>query len=129
MKVDYVKLGKQALEIKENSYSPYSNFKVGCALQAKSGKVYLGVNVENAVYRSTCAEITALNTAITQGEREFIALAVCGGDGNSFVLPCGNCRQILYEFNPNLEIISITNDHSTQVKLLKDLLPHAFDLK
>ncbi len=128
MKIDYKKLGQQAIEIKANSYAPYSGYKVGCALLAKSGKVYVGVNVENAIYKSTCAEITALNTAITEGEREFVALAVSGGDGSAFALPCGLCRQILYEHNPDLEIVSITNDKAIQVKILKDLLPYAFTL-
>lgn len=126
MEIDYKKLAQHALDVKRHSYSPYSNYKVGCALLSKDGEIYTGVNVENAVFKSTCAEVTALNTAITKGKRQFVALAVCGGDGNAFVLPCGSCRQILYEFNPELQIISVKNNLQYEIKVLKDLLPHAF---
>ena len=129
MKIDYELLAKKATAVKENSYSPYSNYKVGCALLTKGGKIYTGVNVENAIYKSTCAEVSALNTAVTAGEREFVALAVSGGDGESYVLPCGVCRQILYEFNPEMEIVSVINNGKYEIKILKDLLPHAFTIK
>lgn len=123
----YEELAKKALQVKENSYSPYSNFKVGAALLTKSGKIYVGVNVENFVYKSTCAEVSALSAAISNGEREFEAIAVAGGDGNSFVLPCGLCRQILFEFNPEFKIISVKNDGSQDIKTIKELLPFAFE--
>ena len=122
-----------AIQAKENSYSPYSLFSVGAALLAKSGKVYVGCNVENSSFGVTnCAERTALFSAIAAGEREFMAIAVCGnkaGLERETCFPCGVCRQALCEFCPpdmpvylessNGDIISFT---------LGELLPHAFNL-
>ena len=91
-----------AIEARKMSYSPYSNFRVGAALLGKSGKVYLGCNVENAAYTPTnCAERTAVFKAVSEGEKEFTAIAIVGGMGETiadFCAPCGVCRQVLAEF-------------------------------
>ena len=92
----------KAREAKEFSYSPYSGFRVGAALLGKNGKVYQGCNIENAAYTPTnCAERTAVFNAVSQGVREFEAIAVVG-DGEDCLAPCGVCRQVLMEFvNPS----------------------------
>ena len=91
-----------AVEARKMSYAPYSGFRVGAALLGKSGKVYKGCNVENAAYTPTnCAERTAVFKAVSEGEREFIAIAIVGGAGEEpaeFCAPCGVCRQVLAEF-------------------------------
>lgn len=107
------------------AYSPYSKFKVGCALLTKNGKIYKGCNVENISFGGTiCAERTAFLKAISEGEREFIATAIVGSDGN-FTFPCGICRQFMAEFGLDIQII-VTNDKEIKSMLLKDLLPNAF---
>ena len=97
-----LELMKLAVEAREMAYAPYSHFCVGAALPAKSGKVYKGCNVENAAYSPTnCAERTALFKAVSEGEREFTAIAIVGGMGETiadFCAPCGVCRQVLAEF-------------------------------
>ena len=94
-----------AIEVRKNSYSPYSNYKVGAALLAKSGKVYLGSNFENSSFGAgTCAERVALGAALSEGEREFIAVCVCGNNVN--ITPCGICRQALCEFG-EIDIICL----------------------
>lgn len=91
-----------AFEAIKNAYTPYSGYKVGAALLAGSGKVYLGCNIENASYTPTvCAERTAFFKAVSEGERDFVAIAIVGGkDGNceTFFMPCGVCRQVMSEF-------------------------------
>ena len=106
---------KTAIEARENAYVPYSHFAVGAALLAKSGKVYRGCNVENAAYGPTnCAERTAFFTAVCAGEREFEALAICGGPAGKPVselcAPCGVCRQVIREFCPDDFPIVLTTD-------------------
>ena len=122
-----------AIQARDNSYCKYSGFAVGAALLAKSGKVYLGCNVENASFSPTCcAERTAFFAAIAAGEHEFEAIAVCGGkqeENRSTCTPCGVCRQVMSEFcekdfpiileGKNLDITQIT---------LGELLPFAFDM-
>ena len=92
----------KAVEAREFAYTPYSNHKVGAALLGKSGKIYLGCNVENAAYTPTnCAERTAVFKAVSEGEREFSAIAIVGGIGGTLsavCAPCGVCRQVLGEF-------------------------------
>ncbi|MEK7241673.1 MAG: cytidine deaminase, partial [Planctomycetota bacterium] len=93
---------KKAIEAREKSYSPYSHFKVGAALKTTSGKVYAGTNVENASYGLTvCAERVAVYKAVSEGEREFEALAVFT-EADELTPPCGACRQVLWEFSKNL---------------------------
>ena len=119
-----------AVEARELAYAPYSNHRVGAALVGKSGKIYLGCNVENAAYTPTnCAERTAIFKAVSEGEREFSAIAVVGGMGDSLsalCAPCGVCRQVLAEFcDPDMKIVMGTPENIT-VSTLKELLPHSF---
>ena len=120
----------KAIEAREMAYAPYSDHKVGAALVGKSGKVYTGCNVENAAYTPTnCAERTAIFKAVSEGEREFTAIAVVGGLGDKLsdvCAPCGVCRQVLAEFcEKDLRIIMGTPDKIV-VSTLADLLPLSF---
>lgn len=106
------------------SYSPYSHFKVGAALLCRDGRVFKGCNIENASYGATnCAERTALFKAVSEGAREFIAIAIAAEKALSW--PCGICRQALYEFAPDLRVIVAWKDQKEEASL-KDLLPHGF---
>ena len=112
------------------SYSPYSNFRVGAALVGKSGKIYTGCNVENAAYTPTnCAERTAIFKAVSEGEREFTAIAIVGGKGDEiadFCAPCGVCRQVLTEFcDKDFRIILGTPDN-VKAYTIAELLPLSF---
>ena len=94
-----------AREAMKNSYSPYSKFKVGAALLTKEGKVFTGVNVENSSYGATvCAERTAVVKAVSEGYREFEAIAVASSEG--IASPCGICRQFIFEFGDDIRIIT-----------------------
>ena len=123
---------KTAIEARENAYVPYSHFAVGAALLAKSGKVYRGCNVENAAYGPTnCAERTAFFTAVCAGEREFEALAICGGPAGKPVselcAPCGVCRQVIREFCPDDFPLVLTTDGTKLYETtLAELLPLSF---
>lgn len=124
---DLICLAKTA---RENAYAPYSGFRVGAALLGKSGKIYLGCNVENAAYTPTnCAERTAIFKAVSEGEREFSAIAIVGGKGEEiadFCAPCGICRQVLAEFcDSDFRIILGTPDN-VSVHTLAQLLPYSF---
>ena len=119
-----------AVEGRKASYSPYSNFRVGAALLGKSGKVYLGCNIENAAYTPTnCAERTAVFKAVSEGEREFAAIAIVGGKGEElaeFCAPCGVCRQVLAEFcDKDFRIILGTPDNY-RAYTFEELLPLSF---
>lgn len=115
----------RANEARQHSYAPYSNYRVGAALRTKAGKVFTGVNVENAVYPvGTCAERTAVFKAVSEGEREFEVIAVVTDNGGT---PCGSCRQVLAEFG--LDTIVLIADGAgelLQETTVKDLLPGAF---
>ncbi len=115
----------RALAVRAWAYAPYSNYQVGAALLASSGKIYDGVNVENAAYPSTiCAERTALVKAISEGERQFETLVVATENGGS---PCGSCRQMLAEFGLDLTILIVNGEGKIlQETSLKELLPMAF---
>lgn len=114
---------------KEGAYAPYSRFRVGAALVGKSGRIYTGANVENASYSVTCcAERVALFKAVTDGERDFTALAVTS-DSDSLTYPCGVCRQALNEFSPDMHVLSSSNDLKYEKTTLEKLLPHAFSGK
>ena len=120
-----------AIQARKMSYAPYSQFFVGAALLGKSGKVYLGCNVENAAYSVTnCAERTALFKAVSEGEREFSAIAIVGGKGEDVTQvcpPCGVCRQALAEFcDADLRIVLGTPDEIV-VYRLADVLPLSFN--
>ena len=112
------------------AYAPYSHHYVGAALLTKSGKVYTGCNVENAAYSPTnCAERTAIFKAVSEGEREFVAISIVGGVGDSLselCAPCGICRQVLAEFSDaDMRIVMGTPDKIT-VSTLGELLPYSF---
>ncbi len=109
---------------RERAYAPYSNFKVGAALKGKSGRVYTGCNVENAAYGpSMCAERTAIFKAVSEGEREFEAIAVVTENGAS---PCGSCRQVMMEFAPDMAVIIADTQGRVRVTTVRDLLPDGF---
>lgn len=121
-------LVEKALGVRQNSYSPYSNYKVGAALKTSSGKIFTGTNVENASYGMTiCAERSAVFAAVSSGEKSFESIAIATKDGGS---PCGGCRQVLNEFNPDMEII-LVNDQGSVTKKCKlcELLSGAFGPK
>ena len=125
-----LELMQYAVKAREKSYSPYSNFKVGAALLGKSGKVYLGCNIENAAYTPTnCAERTAVFKAVSEGEKEFTAIAIVGGKGEqlaSFCAPCGVCRQVLAEFcDKNFRLILGTPEKYSAYTF-DEILPYSF---
>lgn len=115
-----------AVKAKENAYVPYSNFRVGAALLTKSGKVYTGCNVENASFGATnCAERTAIFKAVSEGEREFEAIAV-NADMERLTFPCGICRQVILEFSRDIKLY-ISNKHGEYKEYtITDLLPGGF---
>ena len=123
-----------AAKAREHSYAPYSGFRVGAALLAVSGKVYLGCNIENAAYSPTnCAERTAFFKAVSEGERKFLSIAIVGGKGGDISRPayrCGVCRQVMAEFcKKNFKILVVTSNESFEEYTLEQLLPSSFDLK
>ncbi len=119
------KLIEKALETRHQAYAPYSNYNVGAALLTTSGKIYQGVNVENAAYpTSMCAERVAVFNAVTDGERLFIAIAVATTNGGT---PCGACRQVLSEFGLDIIVIVVDEDGIIiQEAPVKYFLPGAF---
>ena len=116
---------ERALAVRRWAYAPYSHYHVGAALLADSGKIYDGINVENAAYGSSiCAERTALVKAVSEGERRFEAIAVVTNNGGS---PCGACRQMLAEFGLDLKILLIDGKGKVlRETTLRELLPEAF---
>ena len=110
------------------AHAPYSKFRVGAALLTKSGKVYTGVNVENASYGLTiCAERVAITKAVSEGHRQFKAIAVVAPSAN--LSPCGACRQVLAEFGEMIVVCADSrNSRKIRLHLLSELLPHAFKL-
>ncbi|HUG85448.1 MAG TPA: cytidine deaminase [Euzebya sp.] len=116
-----------AVQARDRAYAPYSGFRVGAALETTDGDVHLGCNVENAAYPATiCAERTALVSAIAAGTRTFRRIAVIGS-GPGPTTPCGTCRQMLFEFAPDLEVLAAGTDGTTATFLLgRDLLPEGF---
>ena len=122
------KLIQKAIEAQEFSYSPYSNYTVGAALLGKSGKIYAGANVENAVYPlGLCAERAAVFGAVSQGEKEFEAIAVVTRDGGT---PCGSCRQVLAEFGLDIQVlIADSSGVLKQETTVEELLPFSFGPK
>ena len=126
------KLMETAIKQLEYSYAPYSGFKVGVALLTKEGEIYTGCNIENAAYTPTnCAERTAFFKAVSEGEREFDAIAIVGGkDGvlTSYTAPCGVCRQVMMEFctPKEFKIILGTSKDDYKIYTLEELLPLGF---
>ncbi len=122
---DRRRLVAAAMAARQHAYAPYSRYAVGAAVLTASGRIYTGVNVENAVYPlGLCAERVAIFKAVSEGEREFVALAVVTANGGT---PCGSCRQVMREFGPHWDVV--VADDQGRVRLettLEALLPHAF---
>ncbi len=118
---------EQAKEGMKQAYAPYSGFRVGAALLTGDGSVYLGCNIENASYgAAVCAERTAIFKAVSDGKREFEAIAVVCSNGTP-AWPCGICLQVMAEFCPDIQIY-LEGEQEVQVYSLQDLLPNAFRL-
>lgn len=116
-----------AKKVSKFAYAPYSKFKVGAALLSKSGKIFTGCNVENASYGLTvCAERVAVFKAITEGERNFEAIAIYTNT-KDFTLPCGACRQVLKEFAKDLIVIIVNRYGKSKTYRLAQLLPYPFN--
>ena len=129
MKTEFSQLVEAACAQRQRSYSPYSKFKVGAALLTKSGRVFLGTNVENVSFGlSNCAERSAVFGAISAGETEFVAIAICA-DGVKPTAPCGACRQVLLEFSPEMSVV-LSGETGLSGEIVEmtvaDLLPLAF---
>lgn len=129
----YEDLIEMAMDARRLAYAPYSKFKVGAALLGSNGIIYMGCNVENSSYSATnCAERTAIFSAVAEGQKEFEAIAIVGGNENAseleFCAPCGVCRQVMREFcNPKeFEIILARNTNDYKVFTLEELLPMSF---
>ncbi len=123
----YRELYRTAKQVVQYAYAPYSRFKVGAALLTKSGEVFTGVNVENSSFGATiCAERTAFVKAISEGFREFDAIAVVSSDGEVF--PCGICRQFMFEFGDDLKIITGEDEEHLKITEITELLPEGFRL-
>lgn len=120
-----VTLVAAAQRARQYAYAPYSNYLVGAALFATTGEIYTGCNVENAAYASTiCAERVALVKAVSEGVRNFDAIAVITENGG---FPCGSCRQMLYEFSPLMLVLVADAEGNIKIELpLTELLPHGF---
>ena len=119
-----------AVSMLERSYCPYSHFPVGAALECADGTVFTGCNVENAAFGSTiCAERTALVKAVSEGRRDDFARLAVVGNSTEPCWPCGACRQMLYEFAPDLTVLVARRDHSFVKLTLRELMPHGFGPK
>lgn len=127
---DAIKIAKDA---RKNAYCPYSKYYVGAALMASSGKIYSGCNIQNHGIMSICAERVAFLKAISEGEKNFEYIVVCGGPNLESLeecLPCGYCRQFMSEFvNSNFKIYGLLPDDTVVPYSIPDLLPHGFELK
>ena len=123
-KAEIQALIREAFAAQKFAYVPYSRFHVGAALRGKNGQVFRGCNIENASYTPTnCAERTAMFKAVSEGAREFTAIAIASRDAAPW--PCGACRQVLNEFAPNIRVL-VTWQGGTESATLPELLPHGF---
>jgi len=120
------KLISMATDVMANSYSPYSRFKVGAAVECTDGSVFKGCNIENAAFGATmCAEAVAIASAVSAGKRGFKRIAIIS-EGSAYCFPCGACRQLLNEFSPEIEVLSARSDGRYVSYPLTALLPMAF---
>ncbi len=119
------KLIQSAATVREKAYAPYSKYAVGAAILTKSGRIYTGINIENAAYPdSICAERVALFKAVSEGERQFEAIAVVTSNGGT---PCGSCRQVLSEFSLDMKVLIADQERRLLSETnLSELLPGAF---
>ena len=122
-------LGRLAAEMRSRSYIPYSHYAVGAALLTKDGRIFTGCNIENAAYPVTiCAERTAIFKAVSEGARDFKAIAVATEDGQGY--PCGSCRQVMAEFALDMDVMLADAAGNITVETsVSDLLPGAFTPK
>lgn len=136
MKVSYEQLIENAIEARKMAYTPYSKYKVGAALLSSDNKIIKGCNIENAAYGPTnCAERTAFFKAVSEGVKEFSAIAIVGGLENEtdlfsgYAFPCGVCRQVMREFcDSEFEIVVARSTDDYKVYTLGELLPESFGL-
>lgn len=134
MKIDEQALILKAYEAQKNAYAPYSHFQVGAALLGADGEIYQGCNIENAAYSpSNCAERTAFFKAVSEGKREFLAIAIVGneeGKAGDYCSPCGVCRQVMAEFCGG-DFLVLMGKSKTEWKrrTLGELLPESFSLE
>ncbi|MCJ7738542.1 MAG: cytidine deaminase [Anaerolineae bacterium] len=125
-KIDFDREGlvETARQARDHAYAPYSNYAVGAAVLTKSGRIFTGANIENAVYPlTTCAERTAVVKAVSEGELDFVAIAVSTSNGGS---PCGSCRQTLREFGRDIIVLIAADGNSYRETTIADLLPDSF---
>jgi cytidine deaminase len=124
--MDHKTLADIAVKAKERSMPTYSKFRVGSALLTNDGKVFTGGNIESSSFSLTiCAERVALFKALSEGERNFTAIAIASDD-NDYCPPCGACRQVLNDFCGNIEVILMNHSNELKIFRLGDLLPHPF---
>ncbi len=110
----------------DRAYCPYSRFPVGAALECADGSVFTGCNIDNAAYSPTlCAERVAVGKAVSEGHRDFVRIAVAGRCEDPCV-PCAVCRQVLYEFAPDMDVIALNGKGEELALPLRELLPHGF---
>ena len=116
-----------AVEVRRNAHAPFSHFQVGAAIEDADGRIHTGCNVENSTYGLTlCAERLAVFKAISEGARQFRRIVVAA-DTETLTPPCGACRQILWEFAADIEVVLVNLTGKTETHRIKDLLPRAFD--
>lgn len=129
MKDEEIKiLIEKAFIAQKKSYAPYSKFNVGACLLCGNGKMYLGANIENASYPAgICAERVAYSKAISEGEKEFVAICITCSNASSYALPCGICRQFMSEFSNDTLVIVAKNINEYKTYSLKELLPYSFN--
>ncbi|MEW6572497.1 MAG: cytidine deaminase [Bacillota bacterium] len=124
--MSYEDLIDRAFAAREKAYAPYSGIRVGAAVKTGDGSVFTGANIENASYGLTiCAERVAVAKAVTEGRRDIVAIAVAW-EGQGFCTPCGACRQVLYEFGPQMRVLMVNEQGQYREEELAALLPHAF---
>ena len=120
-------LMQKAIEMLDRAYIPYSHFPVGAALECEDSTVYTGCNIENSSFGLTiCAERTAAVNAISEGYSKFRRIVIAG-NSKDFCYPCGACRQFLYEFSPDMEVICLNRAREAKRMTLRELMPCGFD--
>lgn len=122
--VDKKQLAELARAAREQAYAPYSKYHVGAAVLTVDGDVFTGCNVENAVYPAAiCAERVAITKAVSEGHRDFVAIAVATANAGS---PCGICRQVMFEFAPDMDVYLVDDERIVAEYTMHDLLPDGF---
>ncbi len=129
MEISTQKLIESAIEAYQRAYAPFSNFKVGAALETEDGEIFLGCNIESASYGLTvCAERVAIWKAVSEGKTRFKRIAVVANT-DELTPPCGACRQVIWEFCQDIPVIFANLNGKSEILQMKNLLPHAFDIK